>query len=48
LAFIFYASTPLMCAKTANTVTDTKAGELTVENILRGSDGWKPAVGELD
>ena len=39
---------PAARAKWSRQLTAAEAGALTVENILRGSDEWKPAAGRLD
>jgi pectinesterase len=39
---------PAARVKWSRQLTGADIGALTVENILRGSDGWKPVVGKLD
>jgi pectinesterase len=36
---------PLARVKWSKQLTDVEAGAFTVQNVLRGSDGWKPAAG---
>jgi len=39
---------PGACVKWSRQLTDAEAGNLTVENILHGSDEWKPTIGKLN
>jgi pectinesterase len=39
---------PVARVKWSRQLTDAEAGNLTVENILRGSDEWNPTVGKLN